>query len=65
MHKRADGSRVELLVGKMKVVSSIDRLEYVGPVKSKPPVSSHRISANMSSTLSEVNLIGLQVDEGS
>ena len=47
----------------MRVVSSIDRLEYIGPVKSKPPISSHRITTNVSNALSEVNLIGLQVDE--
>jgi DNA mismatch repair protein MutS2 len=59
----AGGRKIEVFVGEMRIHTTVDRLEYVGPARIERPASSHRVSASYSSKLEEVNLIGLTVQD--
>ena len=63
LNKGEDGRKVELIVRGLRVHTTVDRLEYVGPAETKGPESTHRISAEFGPSLQEINLIGLTVED--
>ena len=60
---KEDNRKVEVLVGGLRFQTTIDRLEYEGPVPAKQPSSRHRLNVGVGADLNEINLIGLTVED--